>query len=151
MTRTTIIILLVAVLFFACQSPENTPDAGQILSANEHSTDPGDMSEGFVAYDTPPAPHGGFAAIQENLTYPAEAKQAGVEGRVILNLCIDEKGKIIDSKILKTIDSTAETKGDYGLSEAALQAVKSIEWKPASQRGKPVKVWVGIPVVFKLK
>jgi protein TonB len=154
MTRTSIIILLVTVLFFACQGPENTPDAGQILSADEHSAESGDNPESFVAYDTPPAPHGGFAAIQKNLLYPDEAKKAGIEGRVILNLCIDENGTIIDSKVIKTIDSNAEPanpKGDYGLSDAALQAVKSIEWEPASQEGKPVKVWVGIPVVFKLK
>ncbi|RMF56682.1 MAG: energy transducer TonB, partial [Calditrichaeota bacterium] len=32
-----------------------------------------------------------------------------------------------------------------------IQAIKSVRWKPAKQRDRPVKVWVGIPVIFKLK
>jgi len=41
--------------------------------------------------------------------------------------------------------------GNNGCDEAAINAIKSVKWKPAKQRDKPVKVSVGIPVVFKLK
>lgn len=98
----------------------------------------------FVAYDEPPAPIGGFAAIQQNLVYPEIARKAGVEGRVYVNVLIDEKGNVIDTKILKSL-------GNNGCDEAAVAAIRSVKWKPAKQRDKPVKVWVGIPVVFKLK
>jgi protein TonB len=98
----------------------------------------------FVAYDEPPAPIGGFAAIQKNLVYPEIARKAGVEGRVVVNVLIDEKGTVRDTKILKSL-------GNNGCDEAAIAAIKSVKWKPAKQRDKPVKVWVGIPVVFMLK
>jgi len=98
----------------------------------------------FVAYDEAPAPIGGFAAIQSNLVYPEIARKAGVEGRVYVNVLIDEKGNVIDTRILKSL-------GNNGCDEAAVAAIKSVKWKPAKQRDKPVKVWVGIPVVFKLK
>lgn len=98
----------------------------------------------FVAYDEAPEPIGGFAAIQEKLIYPEIARKAGVEGRVYVNVLIDEKGNVIDTRILKSL-------GNNGCDEAAIAAIRAVKWKPAKQRDKPVKVWVGIPVVFKLK
>ena len=98
----------------------------------------------FVAYDEPPQPIGGFAAIQSKLKYPEIARKAGVEGRVYVNVLIDERGNVIQTKILKSL-------GNNGCDEAAVAAIKAVKWKPAKQRDKPVKVWVGIPVVFKLK
>jgi len=98
----------------------------------------------FVAYDEPPQPIGGFQAIQQNLEYPEIARKAGVEGRVVVNVLIDEQGNVIDTEILKSL-------GNNGCDQAAIEAIKSVKWKPAKQRDKPVKVWVGIPVVFRLK
>lgn len=98
----------------------------------------------FVAYDEPPAPIGGFGAIQRNLKYPEIARKAGIEGRVIIHVLVDEKGNVVDTKVLKSLGAT-------GCDEAAIAAIKSVKWKPAMQRDKPVKVWVAIPVIFKLK
>ena len=53
-------------------------------------------------------------------------------------------GKIVDTKVLKSL-------GDNGCDEAAIAAIKAVQWIPAKQKDQPVKVWVGIPVVFKLK
>lgn len=98
----------------------------------------------FVPYDEPPVPIGGFAAIQRNLVYPEIARKAGVEGRVIVHVQIDEKGNVVRTKILQSL-------GNNGCDEAAVAAIKSVKWKPAKQRDRAVKVWVSIPVVFKLK
>jgi len=98
----------------------------------------------FMAYDEAPQPLGGFRAIQANLKYPEIARKAGVEGRVYVNVLIDEHGNVIDTKILKSL-------GNNGCDEAAITAIRAVKWKPAKQRDKAVKVWVGIPVVFKLK
>ncbi|MFQ5627763.1 MAG: energy transducer TonB [bacterium] len=98
----------------------------------------------FVAYDEAPEPIGGFAAIQKNLEYPEIARKAGIEGRVIVNVLVATNGRIEDTKILKSL-------GHSGCDEAAVKAIRSVRWKPAKQRDRPVKVWVGIPVIFKLK
>jgi len=98
----------------------------------------------FVPYDDPPQPIGGFAAIQRNLQYPEIARKAGVEGRVMVHVQIDEKGNVVNTKILQSL-------GNNGCDEAAIEAIKKVRWKPAMQRDRPVKVWVAIPVVFKLK
>lgn len=41
--------------------------------------------------------------------------------------------------------------GPNGCDEAAVNAIKSVKWKPAMQRDKPVEVWVAVPVEFRLK
>ncbi len=96
-----------------------------------------------VAYDTPPNPEGGFSEVQRNLMYPEIARKAGIEGRVYVNVLIDENGQVVKTKILKSL-------GDNGCDQAAVAAIKAVKWSPAKKDGKPVKTWVGIPVVFKL-
>jgi protein TonB len=98
----------------------------------------------FVAYDEPPQPIGGFEAIQKKLVYPEIARKAGIEGQVTVYAHINERGEVINTKILVPL-------GNSGCNEAAVTAIKAVKWKPAKQRDKPVAVWVSIPVKFKLK
>lgn len=99
--------------------------------------------EFFVPYDDPPQPNGGFAAIQKNLDYPELAQKAGIEGTVTVQARIDENGDVIDTRILVPL-------GNSGCNEAAVEAIKSLKWKPAKQKDKPVAVWITVPVRFKL-
>ncbi|MBN1480765.1 TonB family protein [candidate division KSB1 bacterium] len=98
----------------------------------------------YIAYDEPPLPVGGWSAVQKHLVYPEIARKAGVEGVVTVSAHIDAHGNVIETKIEKSL-------GDNGCDEAAITAIKKAKWTPAKQRGKPVAVWVGIPVEFKLK
>lgn len=98
----------------------------------------------FVAYDEPPEPIGGFDAIQRNLKYPEIARKAGVEGTVFVQVLVDVKGQVVDTRVVKSL-------GNNGCDEAAIDAIKKVKWKPAMQRDRPVKVWISIPVRFKLK
>jgi protein TonB len=97
----------------------------------------------FIPYDQPPAPIGGYRAIHEKLVYPELAKRAGIEGQVIISALIDEDGNVIRTRVLKSL-------GSNGCDEAAETAIRAVKWNPAMQRDKPVKVWVSIPVEFKL-
>ncbi len=98
----------------------------------------------FISYDEPPTPVGGFMAIQRKVVYPEIARKAGVEGRVVVKCLIDERGNVIDTQILQSL-------GNNGCDEAAITAVRSVKWKAAMQRDKPVKVWISVPVTFRLK
>lgn len=99
----------------------------------------------FIPFDEAPVPIGGMAAIHQNLRYPSIARKAGFEGSVVVGVLIDDKGNPIKTQILKDSGSR------FGFEEAAQEAVMSVKWKPAKQRDKPVKVWVSIPIRFKLK
>ena len=97
----------------------------------------------FVAVEEQPEPIGGIQAIQKAIVYPEIAKRAGVQGRVYVKAFVDENGNVVKVDILKGIGA--------GCDEAARDAVMKTKFKPGRQRGKPVKVQVSIPVVFKLQ
>jgi protein TonB len=98
----------------------------------------------FVAFDEPPAPRGGMAAIQRNLVYPEIARTAGIEGEVILHIQIDDTGEVKTVKVVKSLNLTE-------LDEAAINAVRSVKWKPAKQRDMAIAVWISVPIQFSLR
>lgn len=98
----------------------------------------------FLAYETPPAPVGGLAAIQRHVRYPESAKRLFRQGTVIVNVLVGVEGEILATKVLRSTD--------FGpLDKAAVEAIESVEWLPALQRKTAVEVWVAIPVIFTLK
>jgi len=94
-------------------------------------------------YDKPPMPIGGFAAITGVLKYPEGARKKGLEGRVIVNLHISASGEVQDAVVKKSIK-------DAACDQAAVDALKSVQWEPAEREGKPVAAWVAVPVIFRL-
>lgn len=73
--------------------------------------------------------------------YTAEAKAARAGGIVILELQIDEHGKVTDARITKSLP--------YGLDQAAVDAVKQWTFKPATKAGRPVSAIYPLTVFFK--
>lgn len=98
----------------------------------------------FIPYDEPPQPVGGSGAILRNVIYPDIAREAQIEGTVIVQAFVNEYGTVTDWVIMKGIPNT-------GLDEAAVNAIRKTKFKPAKQRDRDVGVWIAIPVVFKLK
>ncbi|MDR0643694.1 MAG: TonB family protein [Treponema sp.] len=82
--------------------------------------------------------------IRNNLVYPTIAQRAGVEGRVILELFIDNKGEIRHIGILK------EDPPDRGFGESAINAFRGITAIPAKSNGQAVAVRYRYPVRFKI-
>ncbi len=97
----------------------------------------------FIPYDDPPVPIGGYEAIQKNVVYPEIAMEAGIEGMVIVQAFVSDKGRVTETVILKGIPNT-------GLNEAAANAIKRTRFRPAMQRDRKVGVWISIPVNFRL-
>jgi protein TonB len=93
----------------------------------------------FIPYDDPPVATSPIRPI-----YPEIAQEAGIEGVVIVQAFIDEKGRVKETLILKGVPNT-------GLDEAAMEAIKKTRFKPAKQRERSVGVWISIPVNFRLK
>ena len=115
---------------FAWEAPPPPPDAGSRVK--------------FVAYEVPPIPIGGMQALLRNVHYPEVALEAGIEGRVVVQAFINEKGEVLETFILTGMPFT-------GLDEAAAKAVRRTRFKPATQRDKPVAVWIAFPINFTLR
>ncbi|MDE7335116.1 MAG: TonB family protein [Muribaculaceae bacterium] len=93
---------------------------------------------------------GGEAAMMkflaDNIKYPAEAVKAKAEGTVHLGVYIDEKGQITEVKV------NDNKSGNAALAQEAIRVVKTMPaFTPASADGQPVKFYLNLPVVFKLK
>ena len=75
-------------------------------------------------------------------TYSPEARSAGVQGSVLLEIVIDEQG-------LPTWIRTLSPLG-YGLDERAQECIKTWRFQPGLKNGVPVKILATIEVNFRL-
>jgi protein TonB len=73
--------------------------------------------------------------------YPDLAREAGVDGTVMVQALVGKDGHVKDTRIVKSIAM---------LDEAAVAAVKQWIFKPALSNNKPVAVWVAVPIRFSL-
>lgn len=78
------------------------------------------------------------------LKYPREAVRQGIQGRVLVDFVIDEKGKVGSVKAVKSSHPLLE--------EEAVRVIQaSPDWKPGRLRGKKVKSQVSLNVEFRLE
>lgn len=74
--------------------------------------------------------------------YPDEAKTQGIQGVVIIEVRIDEEGRVSDARVLRSIPE---------LDEAALEAVRQWMFTPTLLNGKPVPLIMTVTVNFTLQ
>jgi len=75
--------------------------------------------------------------------YTEEARQARIQGTVILQAVVDVDGNVIDVKVLKGLP--------FGLDESAIDTVKTWKYEPATRGGEPVAVYLSLLVNFSLQ
>jgi len=102
-----------------------------------------DTNEIFVIAEIMPRLIGELNSIHEKVRYPETAKKAGIEGRVLLQFVVDENGEVVKPVVTRGIGG--------GCDEAALKALRTARFTPGVQGGKPVKVRMNLPIVFRLR
>jgi len=75
--------------------------------------------------------------------YTELARQARLQGVVVLQATIDERGNVVDIQILKRLR--------FGLDEEAVKAVSQWKFTPALLNGRPVKVFFNLTVQFEVR
>ncbi|MBP5371161.1 MAG: energy transducer TonB [Bacteroidales bacterium] len=81
--------------------------------------------------------------IGENLDYPQDAADLGVEGTVVVKFVVNKHGKAVNPEILKSVHPL--------LDKAALDVVAKLPtFEPGEQAGEKVPVYFNLPVQFKL-
>jgi len=78
-----------------------------------------------------------------DIAYPAEARRAGVEGKVLLLLRIDASGRVVTASVL------ADPGG--GLGEAAREGALRFRFSPALLEGEPVETEIRFTYTFLLE
>ena len=78
-----------------------------------------------------------------NPVYPELARQAGIEGTVLLSVLVGTDGAVTEVAVLLSDVTPA-------MEKAAIAAARLFEFRPAMQNAKPVKARISIPIVFRL-
>lgn len=81
--------------------------------------------------------------LQRNIAYPDGALRRELEGKVVVAVLIDAKGKVVASSIEQ---STNEI-----FNNAAIEAVRKSTFTPAFRNGKPVPFRFMVPVSFRMR
>jgi TonB family protein len=102
--------------------------AGGVLSGGVYTVG-GDVSAPIPIYKPDPP-------------YTKEAKAAKLEGTVTLSIIVGVDGAVADVKVIKPFDK--------GLTENAVETIKTWKFKPAMKAGKPVPCKVSVEVEFKI-
>jgi len=147
-------VLAIALTLFACSNTSQPAHKATTLSkslqavATKANPAQADTSKVFMVVEKMPEYPGGVKALMQYLAthikYPAEARKAGVQGRVFVNFIVEKDGSISHVKVLKGIG--------YGCDKEAVKAVKNMpRWIPGQQKGKPVRVSYNLPVKFSLQ
>ena len=102
----------------------------------------------FATVEVKPTFNGGTANefskwVNENLKYPQAAKDAGIQGRVVLQFTVYPDGSVRDTKVLRGVNPDLDA-------EALRVVSASPDWTPGYVKGEPVKVTYTFPVIFQL-
>jgi periplasmic protein TonB len=75
--------------------------------------------------------------------YPRRARRKGYEGHVILEVLVGKKGNVLELKVFKS-------SGYKILDKSAVSSVQKWLFEPGTRDGKATKMWVRVPVRFRL-
>ena len=105
-------------------------------------------SDGTVEYPDEYATYVGgvnalFQFLSENLEYPQEAINLGLEGRIVCEFIVKKDGAIDSIRIIKSIHPS--------LDKEAIRVIKQTgKWYPGKLNGEAVRSRFTLPIVFRL-
>ena len=99
-----------------------------------------------IVEDQPGFPGGQEALhrfLQQNIRFPAIAREAGIQGTVFVTFVVERDGSVTNVRVLRGIGG--------GCDEEAIRVVSMMpRWTPGKQRGRPVRVQFNMPIRFML-
>jgi periplasmic protein TonB len=95
----------------------------------------------FVLLEKEPSPVN-LDQLKGLIGYPPMAKEAEIEGKVVVRVQVDKTGQYVKHIVIKDPHPI--------LTKAVTDKIHNLTFTPGIQAGKPIKVWVTIPFDFKL-
>jgi len=103
--------------------------------------------EVFTVVEVNPEFNGGanemMKFLREHIIYPEDAKEIGVEGKVLIEFIVHKDGHLSDFKVIKKVYPSIDR-------EALRLVQKMPNWNPGKNNGNIVSVRIVIPIIFKL-
>lgn len=123
------------------ERPSDRKNPSSSMSRTDRNDNQRPPNEGeYVDVEVPPTFDEG--ELVRNLKYPESARRKGVEGRVVVRTLLDRNGRVVQT----LIDQSAAPE----LDECAANAIRQTRFTPALLDGKPVAIWIQIPIDFNL-
>lgn len=124
----------------------NNPTSNKDTSSN---TTPKPLPKDFMTIDQYPRFPGGEDALisylHNNIKYPPNAREKGLEGTVYIGCEIKEDGSIGIVTVKKDIANS-------GFAQESVRVVKTMpKWTPAQKDGKAIKSFIYLPIQFDLQ
>jgi len=83
-----------------------------------------------------------LAQVNSSMQYPIIALEAGIEGRVSIQVLVGQEGSVI---------KVGKMNGNEVFYDELRSKVVNLEFTPGLQNNRPVKVWVTVPFTFRLQ
>ncbi len=99
--------------------------------------------EVYVVAEQMPLLIGGMAELQQNVEYPQEAREQGIEGRVTVQFIVNKLGNPTEAQVIRSIGAGAD--------EEALRVIKEAKFEPGRHKGKRVCVQYALSINFRLQ
>ena len=82
--------------------------------------------------------------FRKNIRYPDACRDAGIQGRVIVDFVVTKEGSVSDARVVKSAHKY--------LDKEALRVVSNMPyWRPGAYKGKRVNVQMTMPIIFRLR
>jgi len=124
--------------FFPIEEPQGITELQDTIVENTEK----EPNEDYQPVEKEPVPVN-LDEIKRKISFPQEAKNISLEGKVIVRILVGKDGKYIKHKVLRSPHQLFTT--------AVEHVIPLIECTPAIQANKPVKCWIVIPFQFSLK
>ncbi len=103
-------------------------------------TEEPDINKWMVTEDEPEELN--LNEVKRAIGYPILAREAGIQGSVVVRILVNEKGYYVRHKVIKKVHPI--------LSEEVEKHLPKLRFTPAMKDGNPVKFWVNVPFRFRL-
>ena len=116
------------------------PLSPEVLDRVENYSEEPDANA-FITVDQEPQPLNMYE-VRRAVGYPLIARDAGIEGNVVVRVLVDEEGKYVRHLVLNGVHPVLE--------KSVTAQLHQLTFSPAMLGGEPVKFWVNIPFAFRL-
>ena len=99
----------------------------------------------FIVVDQMPSFKGNVNQwLSQNITYPAEAAEKRIEGRVIAKFIVEKDGSISNVQVVRSVHPLLDK-------QAVDVLMRMPKWNPGKNNGQPARIWFTLPVNFRLQ
>ncbi len=126
--------------FAPAESIDETPEEESIIKKDLRWEEEPDIND-FIFVSVEPEILN-MEQIRKNIGYPDIARDAGIQGMLVVRVLVDESGNYVRHVMIKKVHPV--------LSQQVEVYLPLLKFTPAIQNNRPIKFWVNIPFRFSL-